>query len=79
MSREEKFRFDVENIRKDLAMNDLYVGDNDMRLLRGYYNGEVTIKELSSLINATIWINKNNANRKSIKDFTIRIFLSYNI
>lgn len=54
MSREEKFRFNVENIRKDLAMNDLYVGENNMRLLQGYYNGEVTIKELSSLINQTV-------------------------
>ena len=35
-----------------------------MRLLRGYYNGEVTIKELSTLVNQTIWIHiNNNANR----------------
>ena len=54
MSREEKFRFDVENIRKDLATRDIHCGDSDIRLLKGYYNGEVSATELSYLINKTL-------------------------
>lgn len=54
MSREEKFRFDVENIRKDLKAQDIICKETDMRLLKGYYNGEVTFSELSTLINRPI-------------------------
>jgi len=46
MSKEEKFEFDIANLKKDLAMEDMAVTDEDIEILKKYYNKELTIAEI---------------------------------
>jgi len=36
MSREEKFEFDIANLKKDLAIENMNINDEDIELLRKY-------------------------------------------
>ena len=50
MSKEEKFQFDIANLKKDLAMEDMEVKNEDIELLRRYSNNEITMPEMVEII-----------------------------
>lgn len=45
MSKEEKFNYDVENLKKDLEIENMYITDEDIILLKSYSNNEITLDE----------------------------------
>lgn len=50
MSDEEKFKFDIDNLKKDLAIENMQVTDADIDMLRKYSNNEITMSEIISNI-----------------------------
>ena len=50
MSKEEKFEFDIANLKQDLAMEDMPVNNEDIELLRRYSNKEITMVEMIDII-----------------------------
>lgn len=50
MSNEEKFQFDIENIKKDFAIEDMTVSENVINLLKKYNNNEITIDNVVNYI-----------------------------
>lgn len=46
MSNEEQFNFDIANLKKDLAMENMIVTNEDIDMLRRYNNNEVTMNEM---------------------------------
>lgn len=53
MSEEEKFKFDIANIKKELAIEDMKVNEEDVELLRKYSNKEITMTEMINFIKNT--------------------------
>ena len=45
MNFEEKFNLDVENLKNDLAIENMYVTDDDISMLRKILNNEITINQ----------------------------------
>ena len=54
MSKEEKFEFDIANLKQDLAMEDMAVNNEDIELLRRYSNQEITMVEMIDIIKKSI-------------------------
>lgn len=54
MSREEKFEFDIANLKKDLAIENMEVNKEDIELLKKYFNKEITMNEMIQLIKKTV-------------------------
>ena len=50
MSQEEKFEFDIANLKNDLAMENMIVEQEDIDLLRKYSNKEITMNEMINII-----------------------------
>lgn len=50
MFNEEKFYFDIENIKKDLAIEDMFVTEADVDMLRRYSNNEITMDDMLNII-----------------------------
>lgn len=50
MSKEEKFEFDIANLKKDLAIENMFIKEEDIQLLRRYFNKEITMVEMIELI-----------------------------
>lgn len=50
MSNEEKFKFDIENIKKDFAIEDMTISENVISLLKQYNNQEITMDKVVNLI-----------------------------
>ena len=52
MSGEEKFKFDIENIKKDFEVEDMTISENVISLLKQYNNQEITMDTVvNSIIN----------------------------
>ena len=41
-----KFNFDVENLRKDFAIENMQIQDEDISLLKKFNNQEITLDEM---------------------------------
>lgn len=54
MSKEEKFEFDIANLKKDLAIENMTVNKEDIDLLRKYFNKEITMNEMIQLIKKSV-------------------------
>lgn len=54
MSKEEKFKFDIANLKKDLAIEDMIVDNEDIELLRKYHNKEITMEEMINIIEKSV-------------------------
>ena len=54
MSQEEKFEFDIANLKNDLAMENMIVEQEDIDLLRKYSNKEITMNEMINIIKKDI-------------------------
>lgn len=50
MSNEEKFQFDIENIKKDFAIEDMTISENVISLLKKYNNKEITMDNVVNFI-----------------------------
>lgn len=50
MSKEEKFEFDIANLKRDLAIENIIVTDEDVSLLKRYANNEITMPELINIV-----------------------------
>lgn len=50
---EEKFNFDIENIKKDFAIENMNVANEDINMLKKYNNNEVTMNEMIDNIKKT--------------------------
>ncbi len=54
MSNEEKFEFDIANLKADLAIENMEVKSEDIELLRKHYNHEMTINQMIEYIKVNI-------------------------
>ncbi len=45
MNFEEKFNLDIENLKNDLAIEDMFVTDEDVNMLKKYSTNEITLNE----------------------------------
>ena len=54
MSKEEKFEYDIENIKKDFEIEKIIIKEEDIELLKKYYNKEVSLNELISIIKESV-------------------------
>ena len=50
MFNEKKFKFDIENLKQDLAIEDMYVTEEDISLLRDYKEQKITEQEREALL-----------------------------
>ena len=53
MNREEKFQFDIANLKQDVAIEDMHVTEEDVALLRKYFDNEITMPEMIDIIKKT--------------------------
>lgn len=54
MSNEEKFEFDIANLKKDLEIENMKVNNEDIELLRRYYEKEITMNEMIDIIKKSV-------------------------
>lgn len=55
MNFEEKFNLDVENLKNDLAIEEMYITDEDVNMLKKYSTNEMTLNEaINSIINENL-------------------------
>ena len=50
MSNEEKFQYDIENIKKDFAIEDMKISADVIDLLKKYNNNEITMDNVVKFI-----------------------------
>lgn len=50
MSKEEKFKYDIENIKASLEVEGMIVTDEDIELIKKYANKEISFEELIEMI-----------------------------
>lgn len=50
----DKFNFDIINLKKDLAMEDMIVTDADIALLKRYSQNEITMDDMINIIKEEI-------------------------
>ena len=50
MLNEDKFNFDIANLRKDLAIEDMIVTDDDVALLKRYFQKEISMDDMINII-----------------------------
>lgn len=60
MTEEEKFEFDIANLKQDLAIEDMNVTEEDVNLLHRYFKKEITMNQMLDII-------KNDANNGGIE------------
>lgn len=46
MSKEEKFNFDIENLKQDFAIENMNITDSDIEILKKYSNDEISQSEM---------------------------------
>ena len=55
MSKEEKFNFDIENLKQDFAIENMNVTDSDIEILKRYSNDEIFQSEMiNNIIQKTL-------------------------
>lgn len=46
MANEEKFNYDIANLKKDFAIENLKVTNEDVNMLKQYNNNEITMNQM---------------------------------
>lgn len=46
MANEEKFNYDIANLKKDFAIENLQVTNEDINMLKQYNNNEITMNQM---------------------------------
>lgn len=54
MSKEEKFNFDIANLKQDFAIENMNITDSDIEILRKYSNDEISQSEMINIIKDTM-------------------------
>ena len=54
MFNEKKFEFDIDNLKKDLAIENIYVTDEDVNMLREYSQKQITMNDMINNIKNSI-------------------------
>lgn len=54
MFNEQKFMFDIENIRNDLAIEGMNITEEDVNMMRLYANNEIAMPEMIEMIKREI-------------------------
>ncbi len=49
-SKEEKFNFDIANLKQDFAIENINVQDSDIEIIKRYSNNEITMNEMIDII-----------------------------
>lgn len=50
MSKEEKFNFDIANLKQDFAIESMNITDSDIKILKRYSNDEISQSEMINII-----------------------------
>jgi hypothetical protein len=50
MSKEEKFNFDIANLKQDFAIENMNITDSDIEILKKYSNDEISQSEMINII-----------------------------
>ncbi len=50
MSKEEKFKYNIENIKASLEVEGMIVTDEDIEIIKKYANKEISFEELIEMI-----------------------------
>lgn len=50
MSKEDKFNFDIANLKQDFAIENINITDTDIDILKKYSNNEITMSEMINII-----------------------------
>ena len=50
MSKDEKFNYDIENLKKDLEIESMFITDDEIMLLKRYSNSEITMDQAIDFI-----------------------------
>ncbi len=50
MFNEKKFKFDIENLKQDLAIEDMYVTEEDISLLKAFQENKITEVDMINTI-----------------------------
>lgn len=50
MSKEEKFNFDIANLKQDFAIENMNITDSDIEILKKYSNSEISANEMIDII-----------------------------
>lgn len=50
MSKEEKFNFDIANLRQDFAIENMDITNSDIEILKRYSNQEISESEMIDII-----------------------------
>ena len=50
MSKEEKFNFDIANLKQDFAIENMNITDSDLEILKKYSNDEISQSEMINII-----------------------------
>ena len=54
MLKEEKFKYDIENLKKDLAIEDMVVTEADISMLKRYSMEEISMEDMIEIIKQEI-------------------------
>ena len=50
MSKEEKFNFDIANLKQDFAIENMNITNSDIEILKKYSNDEISQSEMINII-----------------------------
>lgn len=50
MTEEEKFEYDIANLKQDLAIEDMFVTQEDVDMLHRYFKKEITMNQMIDMI-----------------------------
>lgn len=50
MSKEEKFNFDIANLKQDFAIENMNITDEDFEIIKKYSNDEISESEMINII-----------------------------
>lgn len=50
MSKEEKFNFDIANLKQDFAIENINITNSDIEILKKYSNDEISQSEMINII-----------------------------
>ena len=50
MSNDEKFNFDIANLKQDFAIENMNITDSDIEILKKYSNDEISQSEMINII-----------------------------
>lgn len=50
MSKEDKFNFDIDNLKQDFAIENINIQDDDLEVLKMYSNNQISMNEMIDIL-----------------------------